>query len=255
MGQVFLNNQGLLKDFAEEANAAYAEAVINPGQPSSPVSLAAFSAVEAKILLLKLDAFVSQLNNPLIATMVAENAQAIMIAVRMAKEQAKGVFGGILSAGTMLDMRWLRPRDVGGAILNPAAALLSGLYGGVSGTVFSWLQPTVGGVLQHIIPSQTMEQFASVIHLGGIEPVEIPKITDVVFTLGGQPTPPQSAGQNMKTYAGQHYDIQVTRFEKPVIVGPMQSQAIDVMPGAGGNTKFQLLSLICARAQELTTTI
>jgi hypothetical protein len=98
-----------------------------------------------------------------------------------------------------------------------------------------------------------MEQFASVIHLGAIEPIEIPKVTDITFTLGGQATPAESIGQNIKTFLGNaNSDIQVTRFEKSIIVGPLQSQAISIMPAITGDTKFQLLSMVCARIQELT---
>jgi hypothetical protein len=219
----------------------------------SPIALAAFSAKESDTLLLKIDALVNQTNNPLIATLVAENVQSIFIAVRMAKEQAKGQFAGILGAGTMLDLKWLRPKDVGGAILNPAATGSLGLYGGTSGGVFTWLSTVTANSSANLVPSQTMEQFASVIHIGAIDPIEVPKITDVTFTLGGVATPAQSACQNVKTYLGTaNNDIQVIRFEKPVIVGPLQSQAIAVMPGITGSTKFQLLSFVCARCQELT---
>jgi hypothetical protein len=255
MGMVYRANTGLVKPYQAQQNFQCASAVINPGQTSAPVSLAAFSAAEAERLLLALDALCSEVNNDLIGTVIAENAESIFIAARMAKDQAKGEFAGILAAGTMMAIKWLRPKDVGGPILRgTAAAGALGLYGGGGGAVYTWLYGDTVNVLANLVPSQTMEQFASVIHLGAIEPIEVPKITDVVFTLGGVTTPYQSIGQNVKkTIGNAGNDVQVTRFEKPIIVGPLQSQAISVLPGITGDTKFQLLSLIIARAQEFNT--
>lgn len=255
MGQVFKANQGLVRDYPEEANATYTEAVINPGQSSAAVSLAAFSRVEATVLLLKLDALVSQLNNALIGTIVAENAEAIMIAVRMTKEQSKGQFAGILGGGNMMDIKWLRPKDIGSPLLRGvAAAGALGIYGQVplaAGT-FTWLRAVVENTAQFIVPSQTMDQFAGCIHLGAIEPIEVPKISDITFILGGLTTPAQSINQNIKsTFGNTNTDIQVTRFEKPVIVGPLSTQQIAVMPAITGDTRFQLLSFLIARASVL----
>jgi hypothetical protein len=258
MGDVYKYNQGLLKDYPAQQNSQYTEAVINPGQTSAPVSLAAFSRKESERLLLKLDALCSQLNNPLIGVIVAENAEAIMVAARMCKDQAKGEFAGILAAGTMLDMKWLRPKDIGGKILSPATTSATGLWGGTGQAVYTWLETVAANAVVGaspgagaFVPSQTMEQFASVIHLGAIDPIQVPKITDIVFTLGGVATPYQSVNQNIKKSIGDAAnDIQVTRFEKPIIVGPLQSQAIVLQSGPAGDTNFQLLSLIIARAQE-----
>jgi hypothetical protein len=254
MGLVYEANKGLVKSWPAEANAQYTEAVINPGQVKAPVAMDAFSEAESHRLLLKLDAMTNQYNNPLITTIVAENAQAVFVATRIAKMQNHGEFGGILASGIMMDMRWLRPKDVGGLILNPPGGVaLTSLYAtGAGGTVYTWLQAVVANTAQNLIPAQTMEQFASVIHLGCIETEITPKITDVTFTLGGVATPAQSVGQNIKReIGGAANDIQVTRFEKPIIVGPLQQQQISVMPGITGMTRFQLLSLIIARAQEL----
>jgi len=253
MGRVYQYNKGLIRTWPEDGSFVVSEAVINPGQANAPVAVAAFSQQESKTLLLKLDALCSNLNNSLISNLVAENAENIFVAVRMAKSQAKGIFAGVLGAGTMLDIKWLRPKDIGGTILNPAATGSLGLYGGTSGGGFTWRASTTANSSKDLIPSQTMEQFASVIHLGAIEPIEVPKITDITFTLGGQATPAQSVGQNIKQFLGTaNNDIQVTRFEKSIIVGPLQSQYLKVMPGITGSTKFQLLSMICARIQELT---
>jgi hypothetical protein len=253
MGRVYQYNKGLVRNWPEDGSFVVTEAVINPGQANAPVAVASFSAQESKTLLLKLDALCSNLNNSLISNLVAENAENVFVAVRMAKAQAKGVFAGILGAGTMLDIKWLRPKDIGGAILSPASTSGTGLYGGTGAAVFTWLASTTANNSKDLIPAQTMEQFASVIHLGAIEPIEVPKMTDITFTLGGQATPAESIGQNIKQFLGTaNNDIQVTRFEKAIIVGPLQSQYIKVMPGISGSTKFQLLSIICARIQELT---
>ena len=250
MGVVFQANKGLVKAFAEET-IKYKNALIEPGKLESEVKLATLSADEVTAILLKLDMLAMERANPAVAAIVAEEAESILIAIRMVKTETKAAFAGILGAGSNLDIKWLRPKDVGGTLLNPAATASKGLYGGANGAVYTWLQTFVANTSDDIIPSQTMAEEAAVIHLGGIDPIEVPKLESIRFTLAGIPSPAQSLACNMRRSLGTE-DVPVVRFEKPIIVGPEKTQAIDVMPNISGDSKFQLLSFIIAKAESLT---
>lgn len=99
-----------------------------------------------------------------------------------------------------------------------------------------------------------MVEEAAVIHLGAIDPVEVPKLESIRFTLAGIPAPAQSLPFNIRQGFA-NYSLPFVRFEKPVIVGPEATQLIDVYPNLSGDSKLQLLSLVIAKAQILTLTL
>jgi hypothetical protein len=250
MGTVYQSNKGLLTSFSEET-IKWPKALIEPGKDDPEVKLASLSSKEVNAILLKLDMLASDKANPAIAAMVAEEVESILVAIRLVKMETKAAFGGILGSGSNLDIKWLRPKDVGGSLLNPAGSTSKGLYGGTSAGVYTWLNSFTANTSDDLIPSQTMAEEAAVIHLGAIDPVEVPKIESIKFTLSSIPTPAQSTPFNLRKTLGTE-DLPVVRFEKPVIVGPEKTQAIDVMPNITGDSKFQLLSLLIARASDLT---
>ena len=119
MGVVYQANKGLLKDYSEET-VKYSKALIEPGRKEAEVKLAPFSEAEVDALLLKLDVLAAERMNPAIAVVVAEEAESILITARMVKTDTKAEFAGILGAGSNLEIIWLRAKDVGGSLLNPA---------------------------------------------------------------------------------------------------------------------------------------
>jgi hypothetical protein len=250
MGLVFQANKGLIRTYPPETTKVRT-VVIEPGKDEAEVTLAALDSKEAEALLLKLDALASDKVNPAIAAMVAEEAANIFVAVRMVKAESKASFAGILGVGANLDVKWLRPKDVGGPLLNRDGAAGKGLYGGASGGVFSWLQTFTANTPAALIPSQTMAEEAAVIHLGAIDPIEVPKLESIRFTLAGVATPAQSL-LPLGFRKGFITDLPLVRFEKPIIVGPEKTQAVDVMPYISGDSNFQLLSLLIAKAEALT---
>lgn len=250
MGLVYQANKGLIKNYNEET-IKWSKALIEPGRSESEVKLASLTKAEVDAILLKLDILASEKANPAVATIVAEEAESILVAVRLVKIETKQAFGGILGSGSNLDIKWLRPKDVGGTLLNPLATGSKGLYGGTSAAVYTWLQTFTANTSDDLIPSQTMAEEAAVIHLGGIDPIEVPKLESIRFTLAGIPSPAQSLASNIRKSLGTE-DVVVVRFEKPVIVGPEKTQLIDVMPMISGDSKFQLLSFLIAKASDLT---
>ena len=252
MGLVYQTNKGLLKAFVEET-IKYKNALIEPGRAEAEVKLASLSVEEVDAILLKLDILASEKANPAIAAMVAEETASILVAIRMVKAETKAAFAGILGAGSNLEIMWLRPQDVGGTILRGTASAGSlGLWGGSGGAVYTWLKTWVtGGTKETMVPEQTMAEEGAVVHLGAIDPIEVPKCTAIQFTLAGLLSPPQSLSRNIRKSLGTE-DISVMRFEKPIIVGPEKSQKVEVnATTTNGDTKLQLLSLLIARAQSL----
>lgn len=252
MGLVYQSNTGLIKAFAEET-IKWPKALIEPGKSEAEVKLAALSTDEVKAILLKLDCLCLEKASPLIAAILAEEVESILVAARMVKSETKAAFAGILGSGANLEIMWLRPQDIGGAILRgTAAAGALGLWGGSGGAVYTWLHTwTTGGTKETMVPEQTMAEEGAVIHLGAIDPIEVPKCTAIQFTLAGIPAPPQSLASNIRKSLGTE-DVPVMRFEKPIIVGPERKQKIEVNASTtSGDTKLQLLSLLIARASDL----
>jgi hypothetical protein len=250
MGLVYQATKGLIKAYPQES-PNWEKALIEPGKGKAEVKLAPLSADEVEMILLKLDQLAMSTQHEGIAKMVAEEAESILIAIRNVKTEAKAAFAGILGAGANLDIMWLRPKDVGGSLLNPAATASKGLYGGTSGGVYTWLNTFTANTSAEIIPEQTMAEEAAVIHLGVIDPIEVPKINAIRFTLAGIPAPAQSTPFNIRSTFGSD-TVPFVRFEKPIIIGPEKTQKIEVMPNISGDSKFQLLSLLIGKAEKLT---
>jgi hypothetical protein len=250
MGIVYQGNKGLIKSYVEET-VKYKNALVEPGKTEAEIKLAPLSSGEVERILLKLDMLAIEKMNDPVAIMVAEEVESILTLIRMVKAETKAEFAGILGAGSNLDIAWLRPKDVGGALLNPAGTANKGLYGGASGGIYTWLQTFTANTSDDLIPEQIMAEEAGVIHLGAIDPVEVPKLNTIRFALAGIPTPAQSLPFNIRHTFGAD-SLPLVRFEKPIIVGPEKKQAIDVMPNISGDSKFQLLSLLAAKAESLT---
>lgn len=249
MGLVWQHNLGVIQAYKEET-AKVSNVVIDMGKPEAEAKMAALTRDEAERLLRKLDVLAPSDMQPFIAKIVGENVEQIMTLVRMVKAEAKGEFLGHLGTGNALDIRWLRPKDVGGALLNPAATAACGLYGGASGGIFTWTQTFVANTAQSMIPAQIMAEEAGCIHLGIIDPVDVPKCDAIQFFIATIPGPAQPLPFNIREGFGTN-DLCIARFEQPVIIGPEKTQRVDVMPNLAGDSKLQLLTLVVARAQAM----
>ena len=250
MGIIYQTNKSLVRDYSEET-AVIRDILIEPGREQSQVKLGPLSSMEADTILHKLDTLAMQTMVPAVATILAEEAQAVIVAVRMVKEESKEGFMGILGSGANLDMVWLRALHVGGPILNPAGTASKGLYAGTSGAVETWLNTTVQGTSLNIIPSQVMAEEGALIYFGGIDPIEVPKIEAIRFTISGIPTDTQPAAFNFRHAFGTNM-TPLFRLEKPVLIGPERTQQVDIHPHISGDDKFQFIALVIAKAENLT---
>ncbi|MEM2338598.1 MAG: hypothetical protein QXW83_00175 [Nitrososphaerales archaeon] len=250
MGIIYKANKDRIRSLPEET-VKVTDVLIEPGKTAAEVKLAPLSREEYERILLKLDMLAIDRNNEAIAVMVAEEVDPIITLIRMVKVETKEEFTGILGSGANLDITWLRPKDVGGPLLNSAGASNKGLYGGANGGVYSWLHTFTANTSEDIIPEQIMAKTAGVIHLGAIDPVEVPKVNAIQFTIAGIPSPAQSMKFNIRSSFGTE-SLPFVRFEKPVIVGPEKRQKITVMPNISGDSKLELLSLLVTKAEALT---
>jgi len=251
MGLVFQATKGLISSYSEET-VSWKKALVEPGKAVTDVKCAPLTAEEVEMILLKLDQMAMSVQHEGIAKMVAEEAESILLAVRMVKDETKSPFAGILGAGANLDMMWLRPKDVGDSnSLNSAGTDNKGLYKGTSGGVLTWTHSFTADTAAEIIPEQTMAEEAAVVHLGAIDPVEVPKVGAMKVTLAGIPAPAQSLPFNIRSAFGSQ-SVPFVRFEKPIIVGPEKTQKIELEPDITGDSKVQLMSLLIARAEKLT---
>lgn len=253
MGIVFQTNKALVRDYGEET-AVIRDILIEPGREQSQVKLAALSSLESDRLLRKLDTLAMQTMDPSIATMLAEEAQAIMVLVRVVKTETKESFMGVLGSGSNLDIAWLRAQHIGSVLTRGTAAADNlGIWSQVPFAVGAetWLHTVTPNAAEIYWPTQTMREEAGVIHLGVIDPIEVPKIDSITFTIAGIPSSAQSLNLQVRKQFGTNQSP-IVRFEKPVLIGPEKTQMITVFPFTAGDTRLQLLSLIVAQAQQLT---
>jgi len=251
MGVVKSFNEKLIGVSFKEEDIPFTEALIQPGQAEATVHAAALEPDEVERIILKLDQLAMSVQHEGIANMIAEEMDSILLAIRMVKTETKEPFMGLLGFGAALDLAWLRPKDVGGSLLNPAGTAAKGLYGGTSGGVYTWLNTFTANTAAEVIPEQTMAEEAAVIHLGAIDPIEVPKCNMITFTVAGIPAPAQSLPFDIRQTFSDN-SVPFVRFEKPIIIGPEKKQKIEVMPYTSGDSKFQLLSLLIAKAEALT---
>ncbi len=264
MGVVYTQNQALEHAYPAVDQGPLEDILIDPSQQSPTYTMASLTKDEVTTILKKLDSLAFG-NSPQVALMLAEGAYAVIKAVQLVKAQSKQQFRGEFAQGAALDLRLMRPKDVGGIILSPAStpgAGATGLYGGVAplpGTsgVYTWLHThvVVSNVTTtpHLVPSQTMELYAALVYLGFINRIEVPKVDAFQSTLYGVAVPAQSADfqASDKTFGG-FGEVPAVKLEKPVIVPPLGIQALDVCAYASGDDRIQPIAILVARAQELT---
>lgn len=248
MGVVYQQNKGLVAAYKAEV-IKWPKALVAPGKMEAEVTLATLSGEEVERILLKLDALALSTQHEGIAKMVAEEVESILIAIRMVKTETKAEFAGLLGAGPALDIEWLRAKEIGAAILDSKAAVAT--EGPWQNGIYSWLQTVAAPTADYIIDPQTISEEAGLIHLGAIDPIEVPKIGAVSFEIAGIATPAQTCPFNLRRGFG-NQALPFVRWEKPVIIGPETLHAIQCYPNISGDTKMQLLSFIIARAQDLT---
>lgn len=249
MGIVYQTNKGLIKDYPSET-AVISDIVIEPGRPSAAVQLAELSTAEVDKILMKLDTLAMQLAFPAVATILAEEAQSVLVAVRMCKVETHEAFMGVLGVGSNLDMCWLRAVNVGAALMNSAGTAACGPWAQASGVTEPWLFNHAAVGVANFIPTQTMAEEATVIHFGTIDPIEVPKLDSIMFTLAGIPSPAQSLEYRIRKQFGTNQEP-IVRFEKPIIVGPEKRQLIQCHVHTIGDDKTQLLSLLIGEVEDL----
>ncbi len=252
MGSVYTSNKALEHDYVTEDAGMLNDFLVDPSKDKPQFSLAKLSLDEVTAILKKLDSLAPGWS-PQITLMLAEGAAAVIQAVRLVKALSKQEFRGIFAQGNGLDLRLLRPKDIGGAILRgTAAAGTLGLYGGGGGAVYTWYYTgSVSNVTNHVFTSQTMEDYGALVYLGFIDPIEVPPIEAFQFTLNGIPVSAQSCDFKMiKTFNSN--ELPVVKVEKPIIVPPMGQQALDMYPYRTGNTRIQPVGILVARFVEMT---
>ena len=249
MGLVYNENEDLVKAYPDE-QISVEDALITVGQEAVEVGVAAVSEKEVRSFLQKVDLMAHSKQNEGIAIAVSDAFQTLLTAMRMVKKETKQAFRGIKGSGANLDVVFVRPEDVGGTIMSSGGTSATGLYAGTGAAVFAWLKTCVAGTSLSMVPSQVMKEEAACVHIGAIDTVEVPKINRIKFTLAGTPTPSQHVHLNIKDGS----DLPFARWEMPVLVPPEGTQQIQVDPYISGDTKLELISILIAKAEDLTLT-
>ena len=254
---VYQVNKGLIRDYAEGEPKAWGKALIQPGQAKVDIKLERLSEAEVGLILTKLDMLAINRQNPTIAAILAEEADSVLTAVRMVKTETKESFAGILGGGANLDICWIRAKDVGGELTDQNGVASKGAYAlGAGGAVYSWLKTNfVAGTNVDMFPSAKLIEEAGIIFLGAIDPIEVPKVEAIQFTIAGILCPPQSLGfrQNNQEF-GAPAKLSVARLEKPVIIGPEKTFTVTVNPSMAGSGKCEPLALLITTAEKMSLT-
>ena len=260
MGLVYDSNKsrGLVHNYPAELKRI-TDAMIDPGKEWSDQQLDPVSDIEVDRILLKLDNLASDKISETVARLVAMSAMEVIDTVRLVKAQNHQTFMGFLGSGNMLDIKWIRPKDIGNPQLRGvAAAGALGIYAQapLAAGTFTWLRTFVENTAQNLLPNQTMSQFAAVIHLGFMETIDgISKISDYTYTSGGVAAPPQSIHASKKHLIGTSQDPAVLPMEKPIIVPPFRGQQITLQPTFAGDSRIELLSFIVGQCADFTTNV
>ena len=245
-------HRGLIKDYPEET-MVWDRALIEPGREDPAITLAPFSAREVEVLFQKLNMLALYREHPGIASMVAEEADSILVACRRVKTETKQELRGILGTGANLEIAWLRAKDVGGRLTDQSGVAGKGAYGlGLGGGIYSWLNTFTAGVSVDMFPEATMVEEAGIIFLGFIDPIEVPKVEAIQFTLAKIPSPPQSLAFRINQEFGGPGSLPFARLEKPVFVGPERRFSVTVNPGISGDSKCEPLALLITTAEKHT---
>ena len=257
MGYIYHENTKLIRDYPEEPAIKWNKSVIIPGQRAAQVNAAAMSKDEVDQILQKLDFMAHQANNEAIARMLVSEADSVIALVRIVKKEigGAGVFAGIQGAGQQLDICWLRPRHIGGALVNKAGAANKAVWGqalvGNNGQpVWAYSTFTAGTALD-FVPSQQMDDYAGMLHIGFIDPVINPHIDAFTATLSGRTTSAQTLKWNVRK-AFDETAMPVAKIEMPILVIPKATQSFSVMPTVtNGDSRLELLSILCGKAESL----
>ncbi|GAH59769.1 unnamed protein product, partial [marine sediment metagenome] len=92
------------------------------------------------------------------------------------------------------------------------------------------------------------------VFLGFIEPLAVPKLEAVQFTISGIPCPPQSLNFRVNEDFGSPGRLPFCRLEKPVIIGPEKKFRVAVIPYTAGNSECIPLALIITTAEKMSLT-
>ena len=256
MGLIYetCKRQSWIKPYADQGLTVrgWSAALLQAGKSEVDVPAADISANEVEALALKLDQMFPDSQNDSIARWVAAEFPSIVLTVRRVAKETGGIFGGILGAGGDLDIKLLRAKDIGNAILSSGGTGGTGAYAGTGAAVYTYLYTFTANVAVDLIPAQKMIQYAGVIHLGWKTSIEIPKISDVVVYLDGNQTGPQSVMIQRRT-VDQSPTEGIFKFEKPVIVQPLRQQEVKLNPNITGDDKPELISFLVARISDLIT--
>ena len=249
MGLVYNENEALIRAYPDE-QVLVEDALITIGQEGVEVGVAAVSEKEVRAYLQKVDLLAHSKQNEGIAIAVSDAFPTLLTALRMVKKESKQPFRGIKGSGAALDIIFMRPEDVGGAIMSSGGTGSMGLYAGTGAAVLTWLATFVAGTSRSMIPSQVMKEEAACVHIGAIDTVDIPKINRTKFTLAGTPTPSQHVQLNIKDGS----ELPFARWEMPILVPPEGTQQVQVDPYISGDSKYELISFLIAKAEDLTLT-
>ena len=248
MGFVYANVGTWIHAYPEK-EALFSDALLTPGQDDNTVTVEALTAGEVNKLALKLDILANEKQNMAISAAVAKAFPTILQLVAWVKDKTNQKFEGMRGVGSQLDILWLRPEDVGGTLVDKDQGSNKHLWAGAS-AVHTWLHSyTTAGTAESVIPLQSMLREAGLIHIGVVQRVagEAPE-TRIEFTLSGIAGPAQSLSFSQTNGS----ELRFQEWEVPVVVGPEREQKVDVDPCAVQETRFELLSLLVARAKDLT---
>jgi hypothetical protein len=254
MGAIYEKNRGLEHDWPAVDQGPLEDILVDPSQQAPTFTMAGLTRDEVSTILKKLDSLAPGWG-PQVTLMLTEGAYAVIKAVQLVKAQTKQQFRGIFAQGAALDLRLLRAKDIGGPILNGPATVNLGLYNGVTppgaGYPSTFLTTFAAKATNNLVPAQTMLLYGAMVYFGFIDPIEVPPVDAVRFTLYGVTVPAQSADfKAIKTFNSN--EIPAVKLEKPVLVPPLGVQALDVWSYRAGDSRIQPIAVVVGRSQDLT---
>ncbi len=248
-------NAGMVREYYDgSVQTGSVDATIYVGKKNVGIDQKQFAREEVEQLLADIDAMARTRANQEIAVQLAEAFPAILLATRWAKVKGTQEYAGQDAQGRQLCATLLRGVHIGDSrITDSLAAGTTGMYGGTSAAVYSWLPASAwtAGTAKTWFPSQVMAEAAAIVFTGFIETEEIPKVDGYTFTTNGVATPYLPLKFNNQRRSANR-DPSVAKLLKPVIFGPQTTVAAALKANKTGDSQPEPIAVLITMAQNLS---
>jgi len=233
MGLIYDVGRAYIRDYPEQDVEIAPQVTVRAGS---------LKAEDVNLLVRKLDKTAPSKLNPLVAEIVSDAIEDIILLVRLVAQAVRVGFRGMAATGRQLDINWIRAKDIVPYSISGKITWL------VSDTEIPSAQGGSGTGTKTYKPETTVGDEEGLIFMGFVDPIERPKVDAVRFSKAGVPMVPQTLNWNIRPGFGPE-NLPVAALERPVYVGPKQTYKIENFWFATGDDRLEPIGFIVKRAE------